>query len=203
MLLTRRRLLVAAGAVLLVGLLAVIGPPFWIIWRTGDQRFSEPSTVPAADVALVFGAGLQPDGTPQPLLADRIHAAVLLWQARRVKRLLLSGDGLSPGHDEPAAMAKQAMSEGVPAEALQRDPAGLHTYESCMRAHDDFGVRSAVVVSQSYHLPRAIYTCEHAGIRTYGFSFARTAYSADVSLRLREFFSLDAAWWELNFKRLT
>ena len=99
-------------------------------------------------------------------------------------------------------MARQAESEGVPASALQRDPAGLHTYESCLRAHDDFGVRSAVVVSQSYHLPRAIFTCERVGIRTSGFSFARTAYGADWELRVREFFSLDAAWWELNLKRL-
>jgi len=199
--LSLRRALLALAALLSVALFALFGPAAWIFWRTDAQRYSDPSRVPPADAALVFGAGLLPDGRPQPLLADRIHAAVLLYQAGKVRRLLLSGDGLSPGHDEPAAMAQQAEAEGVPASALVEDPGGVRTYVSCERAHDDFGVRSAVAVSQSYHLPRAIYTCESLGIRTTGFSFARTAYSSDLGLRARELLSLDLAWWQLTLKR--
>jgi vancomycin permeability regulator SanA len=200
--LTRRRFLVALLLLLFTALMVLLGPAAWIVWRTEGDRYSDVARVPVSDAALVFGAGLLPDGQPQPLLADRIHAAVLLFQAGKVRRLLLSGDGLSPGHDEPGAMARQAEAEGVPAAALLRDPAGLHTYDTCARAHDNYGVRSAVAVSQSFHLPRAVYTCERLGIRTSGFSFARTAYGSDLWLRAREVISLDLAWWQLSLERL-
>ncbi len=191
-----KRLLLFSGTLVLLALAFLLGPSAWIIWRTSDLRYDRAEQVPVSDVALVFGAGLKPDGTPTPILADRIHAAVLLFRAGKVKRLLLSGDGTSPGHDEPSAMAVQARGEGVPDGAIQRDPGGLHTRESCTRAHDRFNVRSAVVVSQSYHLPRAIFTCQHAGIKTTGFSFARVPYGGEPELRVREVLSLDAAWWE-------
>ncbi len=195
-----KRLLLLGGIVVVIVLILLLGPSAWIYWRTSGARYDDAQAVPSAEVAIVFGAGLQPDGNPSPILADRVHAAVLLYRAGKVKRLLLSGDGVSPGHDEPAAMLKLALSEGVPASALIRDAGGLRTYDSCVRAHDLFHVRSAVVVSQSYHLPRAIFTCQHAGIRTTGFSFARVGYSGDPALRVREVISLDVAWWQTLFR---
>ncbi len=195
------RLLAGAATLGIFALLLALGPAAWIVLDTEPLRFDSPSAVPVSDAALVFGAGLLPDGTPSPLLADRIHAAVLLYRAGRVKRLILSGDGLSPGHDEPAAMAKQAEAEGVPAAALVRDPAGLRTWDTCSRAASLYGVRTAVAVSQSYHLPRAIYTCRSLGISTTGFSFARVPYGGSPSVRLREVASLDLAWWQVLFNR--
>lgn len=196
------RLLAGAVVLGLLALLLALGPAAWIVLDTEPLRYDSPSAVPVSDAALVFGAGLQPDGSPSPLLADRIHAAVLLYRAGRVKRLILSGDGLSPGHDEPAAMAKQAEGEGVPASAIVRDPQGLHTWDTCSRAATLYGVRSAVAVSQSYHLPRAIYTCRSLGISTTGFSFARVPYGGSPAVRLREVVSLDLAWWQVLFTRL-
>ena len=199
-LITLPRVLVVAtlGA---LALLAFTGPPLWLIWHSEATRYDEPQDVPPQQAAIVFGAGLKLDGTPSALLSDRIHAAVLLYRDGKVRRLLMSGDGGTPGHDEPAAMARQAESEGVPATAILQDPGGVHTYASCQRAHDLFGVTSAVAVSQSYHLPRAIYTCTRLGIHTVGFSLARTPYGGDTSLRLRELVSLDAAWWELLLRK--
>lgn len=188
------------GVLVTVALVLLLGPAAWVYWRTSGQRYDSVQAVPRSEVALVFGAGLQPDGTPTPILADRIHAAVLLYRAGKVQRLLLSGDGSTPGHDEPAAMARQARAEGVPDAAIQRDPGGLRTYDSCVRAHDRFHVRSAVAVSQSYHLPRAILICQHAGIRTTGFSFARVPYGGEPALRAREVLSLDVAWWQMLFR---
>ena len=100
-----------------------------------------------------------------------------------------------------AAMARQAQAEGVPAAAIRRDPGGVHTTASCARAHAVYGVSSAVAVSQSYHLPRAIFTCRRFGIHTVGFSFARTPYGGDPELRLREIVSLNVAWWKLLAQR--
>lgn len=182
-------------------LLALAGPPLWLIWHSSGVRYDEPEKVPPQQAAIVFGAGLTLDGKPSALLSDRIHAAALLYHDGKVRRLLMSGDGGAPGHDEPAAMARQAEAEGVPASAILQDPGGVHTYASCQRAHDLFGVTSAVAVSQSYHLPRAIYTCTRLGIHTVGFSLARTPYGSDARLRLRELVSLDAAWWELLLRK--
>ncbi len=203
-----RRRLITLPRVLLLGLFAVaalllvlFGPALWVIWRSGSLRYDEPQNVPPQHTAIVFGAGLKPNGTPSALLSDRIHAAVLLYLNGKVKQLLMSGDGGLPGHDEPAAMAKQAEAEGVPAAAIVQDPGGVHTYASCQRAHDLFGVTSAVAVSQSYHLPRAIFTCRRLGIHTVGFSLARTPYGGDTALRVREVLSLDQAWWELLAKK--
>ncbi|MHB8577006.1 MAG: SanA/YdcF family protein [Dehalococcoidia bacterium] len=185
-----------AGLAAGVALACLIAPAMWVYWRTDAARYSSAAAVPAADVALVFGAGLTADGSPSPLLADRIHAAVLLYRAGKVQRILLSGDGSSPGHDEPGAMARQAEAEGVPAAAVLRDPLGLHTRDTCRRARTVFGVHSVVAVSQSYHLPRAIFTCRAAGLQTTGFSFARVPYAGSPAIRVRELLSLDAAWWE-------
>lgn len=195
------RLLVLGGGLCAAALALLIGPALWIFWSTGSQRYDAVEAVPPAEVALVFGAGLKPDGAPSALLADRIHAAVLLFQAGKAKRLLLSGDGTTAGHDEPGAMARQAQAEGVPVAAIERDPGGTHTYASCSRAHDLFKVHSAIVVSQSYHLPRAIFTCERLGIRTTGFSLARVPYGGDPGLRARELLSLDVAWWRALIAR--
>jgi vancomycin permeability regulator SanA len=192
----RRAVLLLAGGVLLAAL-ALIGPAWYIDLSTAGARYDNPADVPPAATAIVFGAGLLPDGRPSPLLADRVHAAVQLYQVGKVTHLLLSGDGESPGHDEPAAMAAQAESEGVPASAISEDPGGVRTYDSCSRAHDLFGVRSAVVVSQSYHLPRAVYTCRGLGIDASGYSFARVAYADDFGLRVREVLSRDRAFWQL------
>ena len=192
----RRAALLAIGGLLLAGF-ALVGPALFIDLATEGARYDDAAAVPHADTAIVFGAGLTPDGRPTALLADRVHAAVQLYEAGTVRRLLLSGDGESIGHDEPAAMAAQAEAEGVPAAAVTKDPGGVRTYDSCARAHDLFGVRSAVVVSQSYHLPRAIYTCRSLGISTSGYSFARVAYADDLQLRAREVVSLDVAFWQL------
>jgi vancomycin permeability regulator SanA len=191
------RLIAGAGLLAVLALLLLLGPAAWIVLDTEGLRYDAPNAVPVSDAAIVFGAGLLPDGSPSPLLADRVHAAVLLYRAGRVKRLILSGDGVSPGHDEPAAMTRLAEAEGVPAAAIVRDPEGLHTYDTCSRAWSVYGVRTAVAVSQSYHLPRAIYTCRALGISTTGFSFARVAYGGSPAVRAREVVSLDLAWWQM------
>jgi vancomycin permeability regulator SanA len=192
-----RGCLTVVAVLLALIVLAFVGPALYVAIVTRGARYDDPARIPPAETAIVFGAGLTPDGRPTPLLSDRVHAAVQLYKAGKVRTLLMSGDGESPGHDEPAAMARQAESEGVPAAAILRDPGGVRTYASCARAHDIFGVRRAIVVSQSYHLPRVIYTCRSLGIATAGYSFARVAYADDLALRAREVISLDYTFWEL------
>jgi vancomycin permeability regulator SanA len=125
---------------------------------------SDAAAVSHHQVALVLGAGLTANGTPTWFLADRLDAAIRLYRMGKVDGLLMSGDNHTASHDEPTAMRTYALAHGVPAAAITLDYAGFDTYDSCYRARHIFGVQSAVVVTQSYHAPRAVYLCRSVGV---------------------------------------
>ena len=119
------------------------------------------------DVGIVFGGGINDDG-PRPLLQDRLDTAKELYDLGKVSKLILSGDNRTLDYNEPAAMFDYLTERGVPEESLQVDFAGRSTYETCERANKVFGVNRAILISESTHLARAIYLCEHFGIESYG-----------------------------------
>ena len=167
-------------ALVLLGLTA----PKWILgWQYG-RRILAANQVPPHDVAIVFGAGLRRDGTPTTVLADRVDTAVDLFRDGKVERLLMTGS-TREGYDEPAAMAARARSLGVPEAAILIDSGGVRTYESCARAQQT-GIRSALLVSQRFHLPRALALCRSLGIEAVGVAADRSAYSS----RARRIWSL-------------
>ncbi|WP_322800039.1 SanA/YdcF family protein [Thermoflexus sp.] len=148
------------------------------LWLRGAPRIYErPEEVPAQPVALILGAGLRADGSPTAVLADRVRAGVELYRLGKVKALLLSGDGRSsPYHNEPEAMRRLALRLGVPEEALRVDPEGMRTLASCRRAREVFGFTRAVVVTQRFHLDRALWLCDAAGIEAVGLVADRSPY---------------------------
>ncbi len=125
-------------------------------------------TSPSAPVAIVFGAGLWRDGTPTTVLRDRISTAAQLYFSGKVEKILMSGDNSYLDYNEPGAMQAYAVSLGVPPEAITLDYAGRRTYDTCYRAREIFGIRQAIVVTQGFHLPRAIYTCRALGMDVAG-----------------------------------
>jgi SanA protein len=159
------------GGVLLAGL-----PWIYIRWKAQSRIYRNIDDVPSAPVAIVFGAGLYRDGTPMPVLADRVSTAVDLYKAGKVGKLLLTGDNRFPEHNEPEAMRRLALSLGVPEADLVNDYAGQRTYDSCYRAGFVFQVKRAILVSQDFHLPRAIYLCDQLGIESVGVAADRRAY---------------------------
>ena len=167
-------------ALIILGLTA----PKWILgWQYG-RRILAADRVPPHAVAIVFGAGLRRDGTPTTVLADRVDTAVDLFRNGKVSQLLMTGS-TREGYNEPAAMAARARSLGVPEEAILLDTGGVRTYESCARAQAT-GIRSALLVSQRFHLPRALALCGSLGIEAVGVAADRSAYSA----RARRIWSL-------------
>ncbi|WP_248961402.1 SanA/YdcF family protein [Sphaerisporangium perillae] len=124
--------------------------------------------VPAAPVGLVLGAGLYRDSSPTAMLADRLDIAAELYRAGKVRALLLSGDNSRVGYDEPSAMRDYLVAHGVPADVQVLDYAGFDTWDSCVRARDVFGVRRLIVVTQNFHLPRAVALCRTAGLSAFG-----------------------------------
>jgi SanA protein len=149
-------------------------------------------------VAIVFGAGLHYDGTPTPVLRDRVSTAAQLYFAGKVQKLLLSGDNRFVDYNEPGAMREYALSLGVPEEDIVLDYAGRRTYDTCYRAKAIFKLDEAVLVTQDFHLPRALITCNLLGLPSTGVSADQRTYNS-ASLRywqVRELFATLVAFWE-------
>jgi vancomycin permeability regulator SanA len=141
-----------------------------------------------APVALVLGAGI-PGDRVSSMLARRLDIAADLYREGRVRVLLLSGDNSRAGYDEPTVMRAYLVAHGVPANVTVLDYAGFDTWDSCVRAKDVFGVRRLTVVTQNFHIPRAVTLCRMAGIETFGVGDDSTVRwrTTTYYLALREF----------------
>ena len=158
------RLILILGALGLIGLFL----PRIITTLYAADRIYQKESAPAKGIAIVFGAGLRRDGTPTAILRDRVETAASLYFSGKVEKLLMSGDSQSEGYNEPEAMRQFALSLGVPNEAIFLDYAGSRTYDTCYRAKAVFGVKSALLVTQKFHLPRALFLCNALGLDALG-----------------------------------
>ncbi|MDR1212949.1 MAG: YdcF family protein [Propionibacteriaceae bacterium] len=160
----RRRLWrwLAAGLVLVLAF-----PPLatFILARGRTQTLEE---VEEHDVAIVFGAGVYASGRPSQYLRARLDVARDLYLAGKVKVVIVSGSNPETHYNEPAAMRRYLVEQGLPDWAIVSDFAGSDTYATCVRARQVFAVRRAILVSQTYHLPRAIATCRATGLDAVG-----------------------------------
>jgi SanA protein len=158
---------------------------------------------PGARVAIVFGAGLSRDGRPSPVLRDRVATAADLFFSGKVEKLLMSGDNRFVDYNEPGAMRQYALELGVPDAAIVLDYAGRRTYDTCYRARAIFGVTDAVLVTQRFHLARAVFTCNLLGLPATGANADRRTYSRSSQLiwNLREIPASLVALWEVLVSR--
>jgi vancomycin permeability regulator SanA len=176
-----RRLRWPALNLVLLGLVAVLGSAGWV--RHGARgHVYDAETVPGAPVALVLGAQVGADGMPLAFLEARLALAKRLYDTGKVRALLVSGDHGAWEYDEPGAMKRWLVDRGVPATKVVVDHAGFDTYDSCVRARKIFGIREAVVVTQSFHVPRAVALCRRVGVAAVGVG--------DESVR-----RYDGFWW--------
>jgi len=176
----RSRLRWVVGALAVAGL-AAYAPWLWVSAQSRD-RVHEVADAPAADVTLVLGAGLTPDDRPSPYLAARLDVAIELLRAGKTKVLLVSGDNRYVDYDEPTAMRTYLVEHGVEPERIVLDFAGRDTYDSCSRAKRIFGVDRLLVVSQGFHVPRAVAACRAVGIdaQAVGDWTVRDTYNPDT-----------------------
>jgi len=185
--------------VIIIGILAFILPRL-LTGVYARSRVNSVGDAPETPVAIVFGAGLWRDGTPTPVLRDRVATAVDLYLNGKVEKLLMSGDNRVHTYNEPGAMRDHAISLGVPAEDIVLDYAGWRTYDTCYRARHIFGVQDATLITQSFHLPRAIYTCNNLGVTANGVTADRRVYrrGSRIYWNLREVFATLVAMWEVH-----
>ncbi|WP_328546854.1 vancomycin high temperature exclusion protein [Streptomyces platensis] len=162
----RRRVFQAVVAVTVLAL----APATWMN-ATAGPRVHGVADAPSAPVAIVFGAGLW-NGAPSPYLAHRLDAAAALYERGTVRAVLVTGDNSRTDYDEPDAMRSYLLRHGVPGQKIVSDYAGFDTWDSCSRAHRIFGVNRAVLVSQGFHIRRALALCNAAGVDSDGVGVA-------------------------------
>jgi SanA protein len=174
-----RRPLILFSA-LLVSAAAVSFPFVWQGWVNSQysQLVYSAAEVPSERVALVLGARVYASGRLSGMLRDRVETAVALYKAGKVQKLLMSGDNSSLEYNEPDAMMAHAVAMGIPAEDVQPDYAGRRTYDSCYRAGAIFQVKSAVIVTQAFHLPRALFLCNQLGVQSVGVAADQRRYDS-------------------------
>lgn len=143
----------------------------WAIVRVSTAGSTHPAWAgfDHADAAVVLGARVYADGRPSRFLRERVETGVRLYLEGTVDRLIMSGDGSdSSGFGEPSVMRRVAEEMGVPPEAIEEDPLGVDTYSSCLNARDTFGASSVIMVSQEFHVPRAVWVCDRVGLAAQG-----------------------------------
>jgi len=187
----RIRLIVRFAAVLVLAAGCLI---YADVQRERKLICANAAEAPARPVAIVFGAA-------GSILEDRVTTGVELYKADKVQKLLMTGDNSRNDYNEPEAMREQALAEGVPASAIVCDYAGFRTYDSLYRAHAIFGVTSALLVTQRYHLPRALYIAHHLGIEAVGVDAAKRQYIGQWSFDLREVAAVEVAWVQATITR--
>lgn len=162
----RRRWLKAVGVAAVVALIPVAAS--WIhLASVSAGRTHSADDVPQRGVGMVLGAKTHPD-RPSAFLAARLDVALELFKAGKIRAILVTGDGLERSNFETKVMREYLVERGVPPEQIVEDPAGFDTYDSCVRARDVFGVTELTVITQDYHVGRAIAICELVGVDAVG-----------------------------------
>ena len=175
---------------------------FPFLWKYGveshynDSIYSTTET-PSEQVAVVFGAAVYGNGRLSAVLRDRMETAIGLYKAGIVQKLLVSGDNRFDHYDEPGAMMVYAIERGVSEEDIHADYAGRRTYDTCYRARHVFEVDSAVLVTQNFHLPRALFTCNSLGVKSVGTSADLRPYRGTRWYKVRETGATLLALWDV------
>ena len=186
-----KRLLVLLCTVLGVGVLgvcAVLGINFWVTGSTAARILTQEQAVLLQDVdcIVVLGCQVRSDGTPSHMLDDRLKRGVALYELGAAPKLLMSGDHGTVEYDEVDAMKRYAIEAGIPSEDVFMDHAGFSTYETIYRAKAIFEADKILIVTQQYHLYRALYIAEALGVEAYGVAADYRQYGGQLARDVRE-----------------
>ncbi|WP_458408191.1 SanA/YdcF family protein [Anaerotignum sp.] len=171
----------------IMGIAVVFGLSSYLKSHTADKIITETEAAELdADCILVLGCGVREDGTPSLMLRDRLEAGIALYEADAAPKLLMSGDHGRKDYDEVNLMKDYAMERGIPSEDIFMDHAGFSTYDSMYRARDIFCAEKVIIVSQEYHLYRALYLAEKLGLEAHGVPALDVNYRGQAYREFRE-----------------
>jgi SanA protein len=183
------------------GVLAVLVLQFHINRFSSEHIHSDKLQLQPAYTGIVLGASVRPDKSLSPILQDRVDSALELYEQGVIKRFLLSGDHGNKNYDEVNAMKNYLNKKGVPDRDIFLDHAGFDTYNSMIRARDVFMVRDAIVITQEFHLPRAVYLGNKLGLDVQGYVADKRTYARNDNYKRREWLANIKAWIELNIEQ--
>lgn len=184
---------------IVISVLVVFGIDLYVVFSTKDRIVNEYSDLNDIDCILVLGAGVY-DGKPSPMLKDRLDTAVMLFNEGVSEKIIMSGDHMSESHDEVNVMKTYAVEEGINSSDVFMDHAGISTYDSIYRAKNIFKAKRIVIVTQEYHLYRALYIAESLGLKSYGVSADTVRYSGQFTRDIREVLARDKDFVKTIFK---
>ena len=195
-------ILIVLASLAFFGAAAVFGINAWVVHSGGQYILTpeEAGSLSDVDCILVLGCGVWDDGRPSHMLEDRLKRGVSLYKDGAAPKLLMSGDHGRTEYDEVNTMKNYAIEAGIPSEDIFMDHAGFSTYESMYRAKDIFCAEKIVIVSQEYHLYRAIYTARALGIEAYGVAADYRSYSGQLYRDIREILARDKDFFVAIFQ---
>ena len=186
--------------VLIAFLIIILGINFYVKYNSNKLCFKNINNLPETEVAIVFGAGINGD-VPSKYLKDRLDAGILLYKNKKVQKLLLSGDNGSDEHDEIVVMKKYCYKNGVDTTKIYVDYAGFDTYSTMIRAKKVFNVKKAILISQNYHLDRAVYLGNALGVESVGFIADNGEYNMQKLNKFRELLATVKSVIDVNRNR--
>lgn len=193
-------MLLVIGVLVVLNAFAILLFTNSIILQYRSEILSIEEVQPSTQV-LVFGGGMNADGTQSIMQMDRVTTGVSLYNSRKVTDIIMTGDDGENRQNEVDAMMAQAIQYGVPAERVTSDPHGYRTYESCWRARYVYGIKTAIVVSQDFHLPRIIYICRKMGVQVIGVSGNLREYGSVWAPGPREILARLKAWIQVEITK--
>lgn len=192
---------IVASIVILVGVIVILTTIFLsrqAILPYGQYIVRNIDQLPNRDIALVFGGGIEKDGSQSIMQEHRIKTAVELYKKGKVKKIMITGDDGLVRFNEIDIMTYYARTHGVPVYDIMSDPHGYRTYESCYREQHVYGIQNAIAISQEFHLPRILYFCRNFGIDIIGFPADYQGYQIDPRMLLRETLARVKGWWQMT-----
>ncbi|MBT8318789.1 MAG: YdcF family protein [Gramella sp.] len=169
--------------------------------HTEELIYRDISALPKTETVIILGASVHADGKLSPILQDRVDTALRLYKKGKVSNFLVTGDHRSDDYNEVAAMVTYLENKGIDKELITSDHAGLDTYDSMYRAGKLFDIENAVVVTQEFHLPRALFIASKLGYSYTGFPADQRAYKTEYRLKQREKLANLKALWEVLLKK--
>jgi len=180
----------------IIGLVAIVSVNYYVKSSTKKNIYYSIKKFPKNDVGIIFGAGINGD-QPSKYLKDRLDAGISLYKANRINKILLSGDNGSDEHDELTVMKNYCFNHGVDTTKIFIDYAGFDTYSTMYRAKHIFKIKKATLISQEYHLNRAIYIGQKLGIKSVGYSANNGEYLGYKYVTFREYGSIFKSFFDV------
>jgi SanA protein len=188
------RLLSIVGLGLSIGVVGVVAH----VQLSEREHMKSITQLETAPIAMILGASVKSNGTPSDALRDRLDTGIELYQKGIVQQLLLTGDDGGNRSNEITVMRDYVRAAGIPDSGILVDGKGYRTYESCKQARHALDIDRAIIVTQRFHLARALYLCSHFDMDVQGIAADKQSYQRIVFFWLRDFAASFKAWWDVS-----